>query len=46
MGRVVGFFLFVSAYWALLPLVARNQIAGGPQPLEQGSITFNEVGRL
>ncbi len=29
--RVVGFFLFASAYWALLPLVARNQIAGGPE---------------
>jgi predicted MFS family arabinose efflux permease len=28
--RAVGFFLFGSAYWALLPLVARNQIAGGP----------------
>ena len=28
--RAVGFFLFVSAYWALLPLVARDQIAGGP----------------
>ncbi len=28
--RTVGFFLFGSAYWALLPLVARNQIAGGP----------------
>lgn len=28
--RAVGFFLFASAYWALLPLVARNQIAGGP----------------
>ncbi len=26
----VGFFLFASAYWALLPLVARGQIAGGP----------------
>ena len=25
-----GFFLFASAYWALLPLVARSQIAGGP----------------
>src|ERR1700737_3042727 len=24
-------FLFGSAYWALLPLVARNQIAGGPE---------------
>jgi len=29
--RAVGFFLFASTYWALLPLVARNQIAGGPQ---------------
>ena len=29
--RAVGFFLFASAYWALLPLVARNQITGGPE---------------
>jgi MFS family permease len=28
--RGTGFFLFASAYWALLPLVARGQIAGGP----------------
>jgi predicted MFS family arabinose efflux permease/quinol monooxygenase YgiN len=28
--RAAGFFLFASAYWALLPLVARVQIAGGP----------------
>jgi predicted MFS family arabinose efflux permease len=29
--RAIGFFLFASAYWALLPLVARTQIAsGGP----------------
>jgi MFS family permease/quinol monooxygenase YgiN len=28
--RASGFFLFASAYWALLPLVARQQIAGGP----------------
>jgi len=27
--RAIGFFLFASAYWALLPLVARTQIAGG-----------------
>jgi hypothetical protein len=27
--RATGFFVFASAYWALLPLVARNQIAGG-----------------
>jgi len=26
-----GLFLFASAYWALLPLVARNQIAAGPE---------------
>src|SRR5262249_19912953 len=28
--RAAGFFVIASAYWALLPLVARNQIAGGP----------------
>jgi len=27
--RAVAYFLFASSYWALLPLVARNQIAGG-----------------
>jgi MFS family permease len=31
LARAVGFFLFASAYWALLPLVARDQIAGGPE---------------
>jgi Transmembrane secretion effector len=30
MSRAAGFSLFASAYWALLPLVAREQIAGGP----------------
>jgi MFS family permease len=29
--RAFGFFLFASAYWALLPLVARDRIAGGPK---------------
>jgi predicted MFS family arabinose efflux permease/quinol monooxygenase YgiN len=29
--RTVAFFLFASAYWALLPLVARNQVAGGSE---------------
>jgi MFS family permease len=29
--RSAGFFVFASAYWALLPLVARDQIATGPQ---------------
>ena len=28
--RAVSFFFFASAYWALLPLVARSRIAGGP----------------
>jgi MFS family permease len=28
--RAMGFFVFAAAYWALLPLVAKNQIAGGP----------------
>jgi predicted MFS family arabinose efflux permease len=31
LARAVAFFLFGSAYWAFLPLVARNQISGGPQ---------------
>jgi MFS family permease len=29
--RAAGFFIFASAYWALLPLVARDQVAGGPR---------------
>lgn len=29
--RATGFFVSASAYWALLPLVARNQVAGGPE---------------
>jgi MFS family permease len=29
--RVAGFFIFASAYWALLPLVARDQIGGDPK---------------
>jgi MFS family permease len=30
--RALGFFLFASAYWALSPLVAREQVAaGGPE---------------
>ncbi len=29
--RATGFFIFASAYWALLPLVARDQVAGGPR---------------
>lgn len=29
--RGAGFFVSASAYWALLPLVAREQVAGGPE---------------
>jgi MFS family permease len=28
--KAAGFFLFASTYWALLPLIARTQIASGP----------------
>ncbi len=28
--RAVAFFLFASAYWALLPLIARDQVKGSP----------------
>ena len=28
--RCAGFFVFASAYWALLPLVVRTQVSGGP----------------
>ena len=28
--RAGSFFLFASAYWALLPLIARQQLGGGP----------------
>jgi MFS family permease len=29
--RTAGFTVFASAYWALLPLLARDQVAGGPR---------------
>jgi len=31
LARALAFFFFASAYWALLPLVARSQIASGPE---------------
>jgi predicted MFS family arabinose efflux permease len=31
LGRAVAFFPAVSAYWALLPLLAREQMSGGPE---------------
>lgn len=44
--RAAGFFIFASAYWALLPLVARDQIASGPQlyGLLLGTIGVGAVG--
>jgi MFS family permease len=30
LARSISFFLFASSYWALLPNIARYQIAGGP----------------
>jgi len=30
-ARAVAFFLFASTYWALLPLVVRSRIGGGPE---------------
>ena len=44
--RAVGFFPFASAYWALLPLVARNQVAGGPElyGFLLGAISVGAVG--
>ncbi|KZB62285.1 MFS transporter [Thalassospira lucentensis] len=29
--RAVAFFVFASAYWAMLPLIAREVLSGGPQ---------------
>jgi predicted MFS family arabinose efflux permease len=44
--RAVGFFVFGSAYWALLPLVARLQIVAGPSlyGLLLGAIGASAVG--
>jgi predicted MFS family arabinose efflux permease len=44
--RATMFFVFGSAYWALLPLVARRQIAGGPAlyGILLGSIGASAVG--
>lgn len=30
LARAAGFFLFASAYWAMLPLIAREVLSGGP----------------
>ncbi len=31
LARALAFFLFASAYWALLPLIARQELGGGPE---------------
>ena len=44
--RAVAFFVFASAYWALLPLLVRSQIAGGAEVygLLLGAIGVGAVG--
>jgi MFS family permease len=44
--RAAGFLVFASAYWALLPLVVRNQIGGGPMlyGIVLGAIGASAVG--
>jgi hypothetical protein len=46
MIRAAGFFVCASAYWALLPLVARDQVGGGPTlyGLLLGAISAGAVG--
>ena len=46
MIRAAGFFPFAAAYWALLPVIARNQIGGGMQGygLLVGAIGAGAVG--
>jgi hypothetical protein len=46
--RASGFFIFASAYWALLPLLAREQIGSGPQTYGMllGAIGLGAVGGM
>ncbi len=43
--RAIAFFPCASAYWALLPLVARNRVSGGPEAygILLGAIGFGAV---
>lgn len=45
-ARAVGFYFFASTYWALLPLVARSRISGGPEiyGILLGAIGLGAVG--
>ncbi|RWI54768.1 MAG: MFS transporter [Mesorhizobium sp.] len=42
----VAFFLFASAYWALLPLIARQELGDGPElyGIMLGAVGFGAVG--
>jgi len=46
LARAVVFFLFASAYWAVLPLLARDQLHGGPEAygLLLGAIGAGAIG--
>lgn len=46
LARTVVFFLFASAYWAVLPLLARAQLHGGPEiyGLLLGAIGVGAIG--
>ncbi|MGH8432736.1 MAG: MFS transporter, partial [Solimonas sp.] len=46
LAKAGGFFIFASAYWALLPLLARQQLGGGPQTYGMllGAIGLGAVG--
>jgi MFS family permease len=46
LARAIVFFLFASAYWAVLPLLAREQLRGGPETygLLLGAIGAGAVG--
>jgi predicted MFS family arabinose efflux permease len=46
LGRAIAFFPFASAYWALLPLVARAQMTQGPEfyGLLLGAIGLGAIG--
>jgi MFS family permease len=44
--RAVAFFLFASAYWSLLPLIARQELGGGPElyGIMLGAVGLGAVG--
>ena len=46
--RAVAFFLFASAYWALLPLIARTQLHNGPETygVLLGMVGVGSIARL